>query len=97
MITNENLVLEITRPEFGGTQRLYRFKNNYGLSVVNGPALHIYPFAWECAVIQFDGEDNETFDLCDATALKGDIAVFDTDEETNQFIEDTRWYFEAMN
>lgn len=72
---------------FNGTQRLYRFNNNYGLSLVNTPILHTYPFAWEAAVIKFHDLESDEFYIVYDTELTDDVVVFETDEEANAFIE----------
>lgn len=78
---------------FNGIQRLYRFNNNYGLSLVNTPILHTYPFAWEAAVIRFDSAESDVFNIIYDTELTDDIEVFDTDEEANAFIEHAEQLF----
>ena len=85
MITNENLVLE--RPHLGAMQRLYRLGNGYGLSVVNSPMLHGYPFAWEAAVVTGMEESGNFAELTYETPLTSDVEVFETDEEANTFIQ----------
>jgi hypothetical protein len=97
MLTDLNLFSEhehnFDAPEFfriqgfSGIQRLYRFNNNYGLSLVNTPILHSYPFAWEAAVIKFDSVDSDVFQIIDDTELTDDVEVFYTDEDANAFIE----------
>lgn len=64
----------IDRPLNGGTQKIYRFKNDYGASVVSHP----YSYGgdrglWELAVIQFDGEANDSFKLCYSTEITSDV------------------------
>lgn len=78
MLTNEHLEQE--RPHLGGVQRIYKFKSGYGLSLVNSPMLHAYPFAWEAAVLGKDG------DLSYDTPLTNDVEVFLSDDEANEFI-----------
>jgi hypothetical protein len=85
-ITNNHLLLE--RPNrIGGKQRIYRFSNGYGLSVVNATELHSYPFAWEIAVLKGVDEKGNFEDLCYDTPLTDDVEVFGSDEEANDFIE----------
>lgn len=87
MLTNENLLLERPHPgRLGGVQRIYRFANGFGLSVVNSPMLHAYPFAWEIAVLENVTEDGADFDLTYDTPLTSDVEVFSNDAETNDFI-----------
>lgn len=84
---NSNCVDYLKTKGFSGTQRLYRFKNNYGLSLVNTPILHPYPFAWEAAVIQFDHSESDEFCIVYETELTNDVVVFGSDEGANAFIE----------
>jgi hypothetical protein len=85
-ITNDHLLLE--RPHrLGGVQRIYRFKSGYGLSVVNAPMLHSYPFSWEIAVLKDVKEDGRFSDICYDTPLTDDVEVFPNDAEANAFIE----------
>ena len=87
MLTNENLLKERNHPGgIGGVQRLYRFKSGYGLSLVNSPMLHPYPFKWEAAVLKDMSEDGEKFELTYDTELTDDVEVFYNEGETNDFI-----------
>lgn len=88
MLTEKDLLLERPHPGgIGGVQRLYRYENGYGLSVVNSTMLHSYSFAWEIAVVENMLEDGEGFDLTYDTELTNDVEVFSDDAETNAFIE----------
>jgi len=88
MITDQNLVVERPHPSgFGGVQRIYRFESGYGLSLVNSPMLHSYPFAWEAAVLKNVSKDGKSFDLTYDTEMSEDVEVFICDEEANLFIE----------
>ncbi|MGH7472317.1 MAG: hypothetical protein ACREJW_00080 [Candidatus Methylomirabilales bacterium] len=88
MITSTHLVLE--RPhlfKYEGVQRIYRFgTSNMGLSVVNNPNLHQHPFAWEIAVIHFNSDNPLDFTLDYGTSLTGDVEIFSTDAEADDFI-----------
>jgi hypothetical protein len=88
-LTSKNLVSE--EPHLGGVQRIYKFKNGWGLSLVNSSRIHAYTFAWEAAVLNPDGE------LSYDTAITLDIEVFHSDEETNAFIKKARNYFEMSD
>lgn len=77
--------LETERPHLDGVQRLYRV-GRYGLSLVNGPMLHGYPFAWEAAVLDFGSPDGAKGNLTYDTPLTNDVEVFYSDEEANDFI-----------
>lgn len=87
MLTNEHLLLERPHPGgLGGVQRLYRFQNGFGLSVVNSSMLHAYSFAWEAAVLENVTENGSDFDLTYDTPLTDDVEVFMDDSEANAFI-----------
>lgn len=56
------------------TQKIYRFDNDYGASVIHGE----YSYGgllglWELAVIRFSGEDNGEFYLVYDTPITGDV------------------------
>ena len=96
MITNEDMILE--RPHMvGGVQRLYRFKSGYGLSLVNGSMLHVYPFAWEAAVVVNPTEDGKMDSLTYDTELTDDVEVFETDAEADAFIARAKKLFDDPN
>lgn len=95
MLTDQGL--EVERPHHlamvGGVQRLYRW-GRWGLSLVNGKMLHAYSFAWEAAVQRYKSDaPNAKWELDYSTPLTNDVEVFETDEETNAFIEKARAYF----
>ena len=94
-LTDDNLLMELPHSLGFGLQRLYRI-GNYGLSCVNPKILHSYPFAWEIATIKYKGEDTNDFDLVYDTGLTGDVEVFYSDEETNEFIEKAFVVFKEM-
>lgn len=83
-LTDENLVEE--RAHFGdGVQRVYRV-GRYGLSLVNAPMLHNYPFAWEAAVTDYGTPDGAAWKLTYATPLSSDVEVFSTEDEAAAFL-----------
>lgn len=83
-LTDEFLVAE--RQHLGGVQRIYRFKSGYGLSLVNAPILHGYPFAWEAGVLRGVDKDGGFGSLTYDTPLTKDVEVFDSDDAANAFI-----------
>lgn len=86
-LTDENLLMERPHPGgLGGIQRIYRFQSGFGLSLVNCPMLHGFPFAWEAAVLKNVSEDGEQFELTYDTELTSDVEVFSSNEEANEFI-----------
>jgi hypothetical protein len=84
-LTDQNLVLE--RGHLDGVQRIYRFPGGFGLSLVNAPMVHAYPFAWEAAVLTGVKENGDFEALTYDTPLTNDVEVFGTEEEANEFIE----------
>lgn len=58
----------------GGTQRIYRFANNYGASVVK----HSFSYGrengrWELAVLRFTGDNYDDYKLEYNTPITGDV------------------------
>lgn len=71
-------------------QRIYRLPNGYGLSCVNAPELHSYPFAWEIAVLDGVKQSKRgrwNYRLVYDTPLTDDVVVFGSDEEAAEWIE----------
>ena len=65
-----------------GTQKIYRFKNGYGASVI------MHPFSyggksglWELAVIKFDSNDNFDFEINYDTEITDDVLGHLKEEE----------------
>jgi hypothetical protein len=94
MLTDDNLLVE-RDSGVSGTQRIYRFKNGMGLSLVNGPMLHSYPFAWEAAVLEGVREDGGFDRLSYSTPLTKDVEVFESEDEANEFIQRAAQLFNA--
>ena len=90
-LTDENLVLE--QRHLGGVQRIYRFPDGHGLSLINGPMAHGFPFAWEAAVLWQVKKDGSSGRIQYTTPLTSDIEVFQTDAEANEFIDRARKMF----
>ena len=88
MLTYDGLVEELPNP-IGGVQRLYRW-GDWGLSLINSPMAHSYPFAWEAAVLHWEGKN---FSLDYSTELTDDVEVFESDDEANAFIARARASF----
>jgi len=70
-----------------GFQRIYRFPNGYGASVVDGRSLHSYPFYTEIAVIMFKGDSNDKFDLVYDTPVTNDVIITDGLEDETNYLE----------
>jgi len=91
MLIQSHLTLSRPHPAFptSGTQHIYDLGKGYGLSVVNPPQLHYYPFAWEIAVVKIEQTAPLDFSITIdySTPLTQDVEVFETDEQANAFIQ----------
>ena len=68
-------------PLKGGEQKVYRFPNGYGASVVR----HAFSYGgetghWELAVIRFKGESNDNFTLVYNTPITDDVIGYLSDK-----------------
>jgi hypothetical protein len=64
---------------YRGTQRLYRFDNGYGASVVRGPGTYGGGSGlWELAVIKWYGEE---WDLCYDTPITDEVLGWNTEDD----------------
>lgn len=69
---------------FGGVQKIYRFDNNFGASVIKRPGSYGYDQdLWELAVIWFSG-DNWHLDY--DTPITGDVLGCLTWEEVEELL-----------
>lgn len=68
-----------TQDLYGGVQKVYRFANGFGASVIQGPFSCGGPSGlWELGVVLFDGDGWElTYD----TAITDDVIGYQTDAE----------------
>ena len=69
---------------FGGIQKIYRFKNNFGASVVK----HSYSYGgekdlWELAVIEWNGP---YWSLCYSMPITDDVEGYLTDDEVEKIL-----------
>lgn len=78
----------LTRSLNGGTQKIYRFDNGYGASVVNSSM----SYGTELAVIKFIDEDNDRFNLTYSTPITDDVIGYLTESE----LEDTLGRIQAL-
>lgn len=93
-LTEQNLT--DSRSHLSGEQRIYRV-GRYGLSLVNSPMLHAFPFAWAAAVLDFGSPDGKRFNLTYDTPLTSDVEVFDSEAEAVAFIERAfAWFAEQQ-
>lgn len=72
----------------GGTQKLYRFPNGYGASVVQFP--HSYGYGsgrWELAVLKLTGEDVDDFKLTYDTDITDDVIGYLTEDEVDALLD----------
>ena len=71
--------------ESGAVQKLYKFTNGYGASVVKGE--HTYggdEGLWELAVLAFD--TNGDFNLCYTTPITSDVEGHLTDDKVEELL-----------
>lgn len=70
-----------------GTQRIYRFSNGYGASVVQFP----YSYGgdrklWELAVTKYEGEGNDNFSLTYDTEITDDVLGYLKESEVDELL-----------
>jgi hypothetical protein len=83
---------------FLGTQKLYRFDNGYGASVVRGRMADMGDFfatytdadTWELAVIKFNSNDVEDFNLTYDTPITDDVIGHLSDQEVEEILHQIR-------
>ena len=68
-------------PLFNGFQKLYKFPNSYGASVIK----HAYSYGLELGVIIWDGDD---WDLCYDTPITDDILGYLDNKELEKILMD---------
>jgi hypothetical protein len=95
MLTDDHLLKSGPHPSIGGEQRIYRFADGHGLSLINSSMAHSYPFAWEAAVLKVVKDDGTHEGLTYDTPLTQDVEVFNSDEEANEFIKLAAAHFNA--
>ncbi len=65
-----------------GTQRIFRFKNGYGASVVQ----HSFSYGLELAVIRFSGEANDQYTLIYSTPITDDVIGHNTENDIERLL-----------
>lgn len=82
-------MIEIPHPAGkGGVQKLFRFPNGYGASVVQSP----YSYGgdsglWELAVIRYVEEDTDAFLLAYDTPITNDVIGYLDEQEVDALLE----------
>ena len=67
----------------GGSQKIYRFDNGYGASVIES----YMSYGTELAVLHFNSEDNYDFTLVYDTPITDDVLGHLTEEELEETLE----------
>lgn len=79
----------IERERRGGIQRIYRFDNGYGASVIRFDGSYGYEDGlWELAVIQFKDDSMSKFDLVYDTPITSDVLGRLTEEEVEHVLKE---------
>jgi hypothetical protein len=68
----------------GGWQKIFRFDNGYGASLVR----HAYSYGDEMAVLKFNSESNTDFELCYDTPITDDVLGHLSPSEIDEYLED---------
>lgn len=87
-MSNYTPVIHRTHPGGEGTQRIYRFPNGYGASVIQSP----YSYGgrdglYELAVAKFNGEDHDDWSLCYETEITDDVLGYLTEREVREALD----------
>lgn len=60
-----------------GVQVVFRFPNNYGASVIK----HHFSYDVELAVVKFNSEDNDDWNICYTTPITDDVLGYLSEDE----------------
>lgn len=69
-------------PAFGGTQIIYRFKNDYGASVISNKISN----GLELAVLKFTGPNIENYNICYDTPVTSNVIGYLTPETLEEIL-----------
>jgi len=72
----------------GGLQRLYKFENGYGASIINGIGTYTNLGEWELAVIKF--KDDNDYVLCYDTEITNDIIGYLSEKKVLEILNKIR-------
>ena len=78
---------DLERSVNSGTQKMYRFENGYGASVVR----HSFSYGresglWELAVITFEGDDILQFNLCYSSPITNGVIGNLSESEVEDYL-----------
>ena len=83
IITNYEEYCLITRLRtMGGMQKIFKFENNYGASLVSGYGT----YGLEMAVIKFHGKELDEWELCYDTPITDDVLGYLCPNEVNKYL-----------
>ena len=72
-----------------GTQKIYRFPNGYGASIVRFYGSYQYAQGlWELAIIRFHGPDVDSFSLTYDTPITGDVIGYLSDDDVEGYLDE---------
>lgn len=71
----------------GGIQYVFRFQNHYGASVIKHRGSYGHEDdLWELAVIEFETDDNDHWELTYDTPITADVIGWQTDEQIRELL-----------
>ena len=80
-------VIDKKHPLGDGIQKIYRFANNYGASVVQSYGSYTdNDKEWELAVIHFDSPDNDSYRLTYTTPITDDVIGHLSVQQVNRIL-----------
>ncbi len=77
----------LTRALNGGSQKVYRFPNGYGASLVDSPFAYTLDGTFELGVIKFHGPGEDDFRLTYDTPVTDDVLGYLTDAEVAETLD----------